>query len=572
MINTVPLSIFNIDLSAGNLILFISLLMFVSILVTKIGSKFGVPTMLLFLVIGMLAGEDGLGIKIENLHVAEFLGHLAMTIILLSGGLETSLAETKPIIRKGISMTTLGMFITIAATGAFIYYSYGTRIGGAGATVMGSFLLAAVLSSTDSASVFSILRDKRLTLRQNLGPLLELESGSNDPMAYVLTILLVQIMENVESISGASSAWFIALNGVWLLVKQVALGFGMGLAIGHGARWLLTKVHLSNGSLYSIFILSIAMFANGAASSGEFSQILLAHADDVASKYMQYPELYPEPWDGAWEEYAAALRAVAAGGLAAGPDNAEFLDAVECFPLTSKSFYAMIEGESWCKLVVAGLTGLLEMDLHNLPQPVYGEAAAVVNSEICSLHLETRALLLEPDELGEFRALLARNGASFPEAPPAKDDRAPNDPSRIYFFYNASDWCEWSPQIAKANLPLSGTIKPEFDVKGCASVFRVIEDVPQLLSGSARRSYWNAAAKPFGTIEASSSRSIVTDHEAYGMVLPAFEAVRLVPLALADPGDLSTADSAWLRHVRDHVLPGQDGDPWRDGRISPPAL
>ena len=266
MINTVPLSIFNIDLSAGNLILFISLLMFVSILVTKIGTKFGVPTMLLFLVIGMLAGEDGLGIKIENLHVAEFLGHLAMTIILLSGGLETSLAETKPIIRKGISMTTLGMFITIAATGAFIYYSYGTRIGGAGATVMGSFLLAAVLSSTDSASVFSILRDKRLTLRQNLGPLLELESGSNDPMAYVLTILLVQIMENVESISGASSAWFIALNGVWLLVKQVALGFGMGLAIGHGARWLLTKVHLSNGSLYSIFILSIAMFANGAAS------------------------------------------------------------------------------------------------------------------------------------------------------------------------------------------------------------------------------------------------------------------------------------------------------------------
>ena len=296
-----------------------------------------------------------------------------------------------------------------------------------------------------------------------------------------------------------------------------------------------------------------AALANGAAPSGEFSQILLAHAADVASKYVQYPELYPEPWEGAWDEYAAALRAVAAGGLAAGPDNAEFLDAVECFPLTSKSFYAMIEGESWCKLVVAGLTGLLEMDLQNLPQPVYGETAAVVNSEICSLHLETRALLLDPDELGDFRALLARNGASFPEGDPVDDDRAPDDPSRIYFFYNVSDWCEWSPQIKAANLPISGTIKPEFDVKGCASVFRVIENVPQLLSGTSRRSYWNAAAKPFGTIEASSSRSIVTDQEAYGMVLPAFEAVRLVPLALADPGDLSTADAAWLGHVRDHV-------------------
>ena len=293
--------------------------------------------------------------------------------------------------------------------------------------------------------------------------------------------------------------------------------------------------------------------ANGATPSYEFSQILLTHASDVSSKYVQYPELYPEPWEGAWEEYAAELRAVAAGGLAAGPDNAEFLNAVECFPLTSKSFYAMIEGESWCKLVVAGLTRLLDMDLHNLPQPVYGETAAVVNSEICSLHLETRMLLLEPAELHDFRELLARNGATFPETKPVEDDRAPDDPSRVYFFYDASAWCAWSPQITKANLPLSGTIRPEFDVKGCASVFRVYEDVPQLLSGTTRRGYWNAAAKPFGTISASLSRSIVTDPDAYGMVLPAFEAVRLVPLALADEGDLSTADAAWLSHVRDHV-------------------
>jgi len=293
--------------------------------------------------------------------------------------------------------------------------------------------------------------------------------------------------------------------------------------------------------------------ANGATPSYEFSQILLTHASDVSSKYVQYPELYPEPWDGAWAEYAAELRAVASGGLAAGPDNAEFLDAVECFPLTSKSFYAMIEGESWCKLVVAGLTRLLDMDLHNLPQPVYGETAAVVNSEICSLHLETRMLLLEPAELHDFRELLAKNGATFPETKPVEDDRAPDDPSRVYFFYDASAWCAWSPQITKANLPLSGTIRPEFDVKGCASVFRVYEDVPQLLSGTTRRGYWNAAAKPFGTISASLSRSIVTDPDAYGMVLPAFEAVRLVPLALADEGDLSTADAAWLSHVRDHV-------------------
>ena len=262
----IPLSIFNIDLSAGNLIMFISLLMFVSILVAKIGTKFGVPTMLLFLVIGMLAGEDGLGIKIENLHVAEFLGHLAMTIILLSGGLETSLKETKPIIRKGISMTTLGLALTIVITGSFIYLVFGDQIGGAGASILGCFLLSAVMSSTDSASVFSILRNSRLSLRENLGPLLELESGSNDPTAYVLTILLVQIMEAIHSAAGVTGTWIILLNGAWLLVKQIALGFGMGLAIGRGARWLLTKIHLANPSLYSILILSIAMFANGATS------------------------------------------------------------------------------------------------------------------------------------------------------------------------------------------------------------------------------------------------------------------------------------------------------------------
>ena len=262
----IPLSIFNIDLSAGNLIMFISLLMFVSILVAKIGTKFGVPTMLLFLVIGMLAGEDGLGIKIENLHVAEFLGHLAMTIILLSGGLETSLSETKPIIRKGISMTTLGLALTIVITGSFIYLVFGNKIGGAGASILGCFLLSAVMSSTDSASVFSILRNSRLSLRENLGPLLELESGSNDPTAYVLTILLVQIMETIHSAAGVTGTWVILLNGAWILVKQIALGFGMGLAIGRGARWLLTKIHLANPSLYSILILSIAMFANGATS------------------------------------------------------------------------------------------------------------------------------------------------------------------------------------------------------------------------------------------------------------------------------------------------------------------
>ena len=313
--------------------------------------------------------------------------------------------------------------------------------------------------------------------------------------------------------------------------------------------------------------------ANGATVSDGMSSILRQHVEDVRSKYMQNPDLYPEPWQGAWEEYAAELSSVIGGGLAAGPDNVEFLDAVECFPLTSKSFYSMIEGESWCKLVVAGLTGLLDMDLHNLPQPVYGETAAVVNSEVCSLHLTTHILLLEPSEIEAFRELLVRNGASFPEGPPAEDDRPPDDPSRIYFFYydplggmdnRDNPWLlKLSDMIHNGNFPIVGSVKSEFDVKGCASVFRVIEDIPQLISETTRRSSWNAAAKPFGTITTSSGRSVVTHEEARGLVLPAFEAVRLVPVCLADDKDLSTADAAWLDHVREHVprllTDGEDG-------------
>ena len=262
----IPLSIFNIDISSGNLILLVSFLMFVAILMAKVGTKFGVPTMLLFLILGMLAGEDGIGVRIDEPRVAEFLGHLAMIIILLTGGLETSLPETKPIIKKGISISTLGVFITILVTGLFIYYVFGSRIGGAGASILGCLLVAAVMSSTDSASVFSILRNKRLSLRENLGPLLELESGSNDPMAYVLTILLVNILETVHSSSGATGTWHIIFFGAWVLLKQIAIGFAVGLALGHGARWLLTRIHLQSSPLYSILILSIVLFSNGAAS------------------------------------------------------------------------------------------------------------------------------------------------------------------------------------------------------------------------------------------------------------------------------------------------------------------
>nr|MCR5352535.1 cation:proton antiporter [Bacteroidales bacterium] len=168
-----------IHLGTGNILLLLSVLVLFAILISRLGAKYGVPAMLLFLIIGMLAGPDGAGIEIHNHEMGEFLGHLGITIILLSGGLGTSFHHVKPMLKRGLSLTTLGLSLTVLATGFFVYYVLGDSVGAAGTSLLGCFLLACILSSTDSPSVFSVLRTKRLSLREDLDPLLELESGSN---------------------------------------------------------------------------------------------------------------------------------------------------------------------------------------------------------------------------------------------------------------------------------------------------------------------------------------------------------------------------------------------------------
>ena len=300
--------------------------------------------------------------------------------------------------------------------------------------------------------------------------------------------------------------------------------------------------------------------ANGAQRSGEMENILSRHVLDIHTKYCESPEVYPEPWEGAWMEYANRLSEIVAKGIFAGTDNINFIDAVECFPLTSKSFYAMIKGGSWCKIVVAGWHWVLDMDSHNLPNPTARSLSAVVNSEICSLYLSCRPLdAMSESELEAFRSLLARNGAVFGPrvAGFAADTRDVNDESRYYFFYDTDfwrDWIEMDPE-SKFRFPVFGKVKPEFDVLGCTSIFRVEERVPRLLSDSSVLGSWSAAAKPFGTVATSEGQSIVTAEETRRLVMPAFEAVRLIPLSAAyvDGKDLSTADSAWLTHIREHI-------------------
>ena len=258
-----PLSIFSVNLLSGNLLLLASILVFAAILVTKVGTRFGVPSLLLFLTIGMIAGGDGIGLKFSDFSIAESIGHFAMTIILFTGGLETSLSDTKPVMKQGVILSTLGVFLTSLLTGLFVYLLLGKYLGPIGSTLTGCLLLSSVMGSTDSASVFSVLRGRKMHLREQLGPMLELESGSNDPMAYVLTIIFVKILTVASTASGAGSMIW---TGLGILVVQIVMGFLVGIAVGYGAKLVLAKVSLPSDSLYAILILSIGFFADGMAS------------------------------------------------------------------------------------------------------------------------------------------------------------------------------------------------------------------------------------------------------------------------------------------------------------------
>ena len=246
-----------VNLVSEHLLLLCSILIFAAVLVTKVGSRYGVPSLLLFLLLGMLAGEDVLGVHFDDFELAENIGHFAMTIILFTAGLETSFQETRPVLRQGSLLSTAGVLLTVLFSGLFIWLVFGSAVN---PSLLGCFLLATVMGSTDSASVFSVLRSKKLRLRENLGPMLEVESGSNDPIAYILTIVLTRLISDSQGTLGAG---YLVMNGVGLVFLQVLVGVAVGLGVGFAGRWILGRLQLASSPLYAILILSLGYFANG---------------------------------------------------------------------------------------------------------------------------------------------------------------------------------------------------------------------------------------------------------------------------------------------------------------------
>jgi len=240
-------------------LLILSLLFFVSIVADKIGYKFGVPALLLFLVVGMLFGAEGIGglfggngIRIDT-ESAEALSTVAMCIILFSGGMDTKLSDVKTVLGPGITLATLGVLLTCAITGVIVYFIFGWLNAVATVSIWMALLIAATMSSTDSASVFSIMRTNGIGLKHDLRPLLELESGANDPMAYVLTTTLIGVV-----LSGSTQVDGLPI--VQTIIIQLVMGSVLGFAFGQGLVLLMRRVKLANEALYPIMVLTACIF------------------------------------------------------------------------------------------------------------------------------------------------------------------------------------------------------------------------------------------------------------------------------------------------------------------------
>lgn len=202
--------------------------------------------MILFISIGMLAGSEGIGgIHFDNPKTAQFIGIIALNFILFSGGLDTDWHSIKPVLWQGVSLSTLGVLLTALTVGLFVWAVTDF-------TIYEGLLLGSIVSSTDSAAVFSILRSKSLALKGNIRPTLELESGSNDPMAYILTIVFTGLVINQDS----------GLAGIVpMFLMQMIIGGIMGIVTGKLGTIIINKIQLDFEGLYIVLVIAIMFFS-----------------------------------------------------------------------------------------------------------------------------------------------------------------------------------------------------------------------------------------------------------------------------------------------------------------------
>jgi cell volume regulation protein A len=218
-----------------------------AILAVRVSSRAGLPSLLIYLLMGAALGESGAGIHFENAEVAHSLGFAALAVILAEGGLTTSWREMRPSIRLGVSLATIGVAVSVGVVALGAHYQLGLPWELA-------VLLGAVTSPTDAAAVFSVLRV--VPLPKKLTGSLEAESGLNDAPTVVLVTLV--------SSGAASEHGLLAVAGI--IVYELAIGTGLGLAAGFGGAWVMRRAALPSSGLYPLAVLTLAFLAYGAAA------------------------------------------------------------------------------------------------------------------------------------------------------------------------------------------------------------------------------------------------------------------------------------------------------------------
>lgn len=221
-----------------------SLVVLICIFSSKVLYKFGVPSLLIFLILGMIFGSEGIvGIQFDNYEIAEQIGSCGLIFIMFYGGFCTNWKMAKPVVTKAVLMSTIGVVITAGLTGLFC-------VGIFKVSLLEGLLIGSVVASTDAASVFSILRSQKLNLKGGLASILEIESGSNDPFAYMLTVTILSFMAG----GGEHSI-------IQLLLSQVIFGLLVGVVLAKISAWILKNITFEIEGLYPVFVMAIALLA-----------------------------------------------------------------------------------------------------------------------------------------------------------------------------------------------------------------------------------------------------------------------------------------------------------------------
>lgn len=229
---------------AEYILLATAVLFFLSIIASKASGRLGVPALLLFLILGMLAGSDGPGgIHFDNPHLAQLLGIIALIFILFSGGLDTEWQSVRSVMGSGLLLSTLGVLITAMLLGSVAYYLLDF-------SWLEGLLLGAIVASTDAAAVFAVFRARSVRLSKKLKHLIEFESASNDPMAIILTIGLIRLLTLPDTS-------MLSLLGLFFV--QMVLGTILGLAMGYMLPWMIQRINLEQEGLYPVFTIAGAL-------------------------------------------------------------------------------------------------------------------------------------------------------------------------------------------------------------------------------------------------------------------------------------------------------------------------